>query len=118
MRKPWSPGMKPDRRSGAWMPSPKLLTLQVFKWNGARSGASTCVKASVGVISTVGGEALTKTLSQKNGGRHPLHPATRGIDDHLHRRTRTGDPAHLCPCSQLVSGWPSYQGSPRVQSRG
>lgn len=37
------------------------------------------------------------------------------------RRTHsrgTGDPTHLRPCSQLVSGWPSYQGSAGVQSRG
>lgn len=77
--------MKPVRRSGAWMHSPKPLTLQGFKWNGARFGVSICAKASAGDVPTVGGAAMTKALSQKDHGRHPLHPTPIGIDDHLHR---------------------------------
>ncbi|HEX4206772.1 MAG TPA: helix-turn-helix domain-containing protein [Ktedonobacteraceae bacterium] len=43
-----------------------------------------------------GEPAMTGSSPQKNGGRHPLHRAAQRIDDHLHRRTRTGDPTHLC----------------------
>ena len=77
-----------------------------------------CMKASAGDAPTAGAPMMTKTLPQKNGSRHPLHPATSGIDDHLHRRTRTGDPTHLCACTRMVSGWSSDQGSAGVQSRG
>ncbi|WP_244422488.1 hypothetical protein [Ktedonobacter racemifer] len=59
---------------------------------------------------------MIRTLSQKNRGRHPLHGAAIGIDDHLHRRTETGDPAHLRTSTWLVSGWPSHQSAVRVQS--
>jgi transposase len=46
-----------------------------------------------------------------NRGRHPLHPATRRVDDRLHRRTRTGNSAYLCACSGLVFQRSSRQGS-------
>ena len=36
------------------------------------------------------GTPATKTSSQKNRGRQPLHRATGGLDDHLYRRTRAG----------------------------
>ncbi len=38
------------------------------------------------------GRAMIQTLSQKDGGRLPLHPPARGLGDRLHRRTRAGDP--------------------------
>jgi transposase len=38
-----------------------------------------------------------------DNGRHPLHGATCGIDDHLYRRTRTGDSTHLCPGARVVA---------------
>jgi hypothetical protein len=63
------------RRNGAWMPSQKLLMPQVSRWNAARSGAFTSAKACVGVTPTVGEPAMTKSSSQKDGGRHPLHTA-------------------------------------------
>jgi hypothetical protein len=48
-----------------------------------RSDAFTSVKACAGAVPTVGGAAMTRTLSQKDSGRHPLHRATRRVDDHL-----------------------------------
>jgi hypothetical protein len=85
---PWSHAMSKDQPSGVWMPSRRPLKKRASRSNAARSGAFTDAKACAGVIPTVGGPAMTKTLSQKNGGRHPLHRAAQGIDDRLHRRAR------------------------------
>ena len=64
------------------------------------------------------GESSDKDFVRNaNRGRHPLHRATQGIDDHLYRRTRTSNSAHLCAGPRLVFQWPSHQGSPGVQSR-
>lgn len=71
--------------SGAWMPLQKQPMPPVSRWNAVRSGASTSVKASAGGAPIVGGAALTRISSQKKRRRHPLHPAARGSDDHLHR---------------------------------
>ena len=54
-----------------------------------------------GVTPIVGVTVQIQDFVPKNGGRHPLYPATRRIDDHLHRRTRTSSPAHLPP----APGW-------------
>lgn len=77
---------------------------------GTREGSAafTCVKAGAGVAPTVGAPAMTRTLSHKHRSRHPLHPTASGSDDHLHRRTRTGDPAHLCASSRLVFQRPPH----------
>lgn len=55
--------MKPIQHSGAWMRSPKLLTPQGFKLSGARSGASTCVKANVGDAPIVEGPVIPRTFA-------------------------------------------------------
>ena len=83
---PGGPGPAKVRRSGAWMPSPTPPMPQASRWNAVRSGAFTSARARAGAIPIVGAKVLTKTLSQKDRGRHPLHPTASGIDDHLHRR--------------------------------
>jgi hypothetical protein len=56
-------------------------------------------------------------LSQKDSGRLPLHPAARGVDDRLHRRTRASSSSLLPPSTWLVSQRPSHQSAARLQSR-
>jgi transposase len=41
-------------------------------------------------------------IRNPNHGRQPLHRPTRGLDDHLHRRTRTGSAAQLSARFGLV----------------
>jgi hypothetical protein len=69
-----------------------------------------------GAARIVGGPVMIKISSQKDRGRHPLHRATRRVDDHLHRRTRAGNPAHLCASARLVLQWSPHQSVPGVQS--
>ena len=44
-----------------------------------------------------------------NRGRLPLHPAARGVDDRLYRRTRASSSAHLPSSARLVCHWASHQ---------
>jgi transposase len=50
-----------------------------------RSGGFICAKGRAGAAPTVGAPVMIKISSQKDRGRHPLHRATRRVDDHLHR---------------------------------
>jgi transposase len=52
-----------------------------------------------------------------NHGRLPLHAAARRLDDHLHRRTGTGDPTRLPARSWLVPHGASPPSTPGLQSR-
>jgi hypothetical protein len=110
----WSREMSRDQPSGVWMPSRKPPKKRASASNAVRSGAFSCVKECAGATRTVGGPATSRSSSQKNGGRHPLHRAARGIDDRLHRRTRTSDAAYFPSGPWLVSEWPSHQSSPGV----
>ncbi len=76
--------MNKAQHNGAWMPSQKRPMLLVSRSNVAKSVGFISGKACVGAVPTVGETATTKTLSQKDRGRHPLHPAARRVDDRLH----------------------------------
>src|SRR6266487_779324 len=112
----WSPVMRRDQLSGAWM----LWLRQPKKWalrsNAARSAASCYAKEYDGGGRTVGELLATKTLSQKNSGRHPLPRATRGVDDHLYRRTGTCNSPNLRSGSRLVTHGSPHQGVAGLQS--
>jgi hypothetical protein len=72
----WVLATSKGQRSGRWMLSPKRPMPQASESNAARSVAFICVKVCAGVTRTVGEPAMIGTLSQKNGGRQPLHRAT------------------------------------------
>lgn len=48
--------------------------------------------------------------------RHPLHPATRKVDDHLQRRTGTRSGAELPFCARIVSRWLPHSGGAGLRS--
>src|SRR5512133_1471611 len=52
-----------------------------------------------------------------DGGRLPLHRATRGVDDHLHRRTGASSAPHLCASPRLVPHWAPHQSAAGLQPR-
>jgi hypothetical protein len=81
----WSPVTRREQLSGVWMLWLIQPKRRASRSNVARSAASCYAKACVGGARTVGERLTTKTLSQKNGGRHSLHAAARGVDDRLHR---------------------------------
>ena len=81
----WTLVMSKESLNGVWMPWHKPPKRQAFRSNGARSDGFACVKECAGVGPTVGEPAMTKTSSQKDGGRQPLHGAPRRLDDHLYR---------------------------------
>src|SRR5215471_2951008 len=91
--------------------------LLVSRSTAAKSDASTYARACVGATRTVGEAATIQTLSQKDGGRHSLHPATRRVDDRLHRRAGTSNPTDLPSSTWVVSGWASHQSSAGLQPR-
>ncbi len=113
----WSREMSRDQPSGVWMPSRKPPKKRASASNAVRSGASSCVKECAGATRTVGGPATSRSPSQKNGGRHPLHRAARRVDDRLHRRTRASSSPHLSPSTRLVYQWTSHQSTDGLQSR-
>jgi transposase len=47
-----------------------------------------------------------------NRGRQPLHRATGGFDDRLHRRTRASSSPHLSSSCGLVCQWAPHQSTP------
>src|SRR6266436_8630090 len=105
----WWPARKRAQPSGAltrWRRRPKR---PASPSNAVRSAASCGAKGSDGDKPIVGLLLATKTLSQKDGGRHPLHGATSGVDDRLYRRTRTSSAAHLSPRPRLVTHWTPHQ---------
>src|SRR5437016_7973368 len=105
----WSPVMRREQLSGVWMLSLRQPKRWASRSNAARSAAFCCVKACVGGARTVGERLATKTLSQKDGGRHPLHRTARGGDSRLHRRTGASSSPHLPPSAQLVCQWAPHQ---------
>jgi transposase len=48
-------------------------------------------------------------VRNRAGGRLPLHPTTRGVDDRLHRRARASSSPHLPTSACLVYQRPSHQ---------
>src|SRR5260221_6336983 len=97
----WWPATKRPRQSGASTRWLRPLKRPASRSNALRSAPSSCARACGGATPTVGERLATRTSSQKDGGRHPLHPATRGLDDHLHRRTRPVVPRTFPP----APGW-------------
>src|SRR5437764_10407902 len=77
----WLVVMRREQLSGVWMLSLRQAKRRASWSNAARSAAFCCAKVCVGGTRTVGELLATKTLSQKNGGRHSLHSAARGVDD-------------------------------------
>src|SRR5713101_9413012 len=51
-------------------------------------------------------------VRNRAGGRHPLHRASGGLDDRLHRRTRASSAPHLSASLGLVCGWAPHQSTP------
>jgi hypothetical protein len=82
----------------AWPEQPKK---RVSQSNVARSVASSYAKRCAGATPIVGVNRTTKALSQKSGGRRPLHRAFRGVDDHL-----TDELGPVAPCTfDPAPGW-------------
>ena len=109
----WWPETKRVQPNGVSMLWPRPLKRLASRSNAVRSDVFICVKACAGVTRIVGVPVMIQTSSQKNRGRQPLHRATRGVDDHLHRRTRTGSAAYL------RSGcWLACYGAPHQSAAG
>jgi hypothetical protein len=81
----WSPMMRRSQLSGVWMLSLKQPNRRALWSNAAKSSAFCCAKTYIGGVRIARALLATKTLSQKNGGRHSLQPAARRVDDRLRR---------------------------------
>jgi transposase len=57
-----------------------------------------------------------RSSPQKDEGRHALHRAARGRDDHLPGRAGAREPPRLSSRAGLVAGRPPHQGTPRIRS--